>query len=86
MQTYDAIISSPAKSDKKLCELCNEQARKVHYCDPKHQAEHWKQHKKQCDNSEVNQTDDINKITLRQILMDLRKEFNIPVSDADLGS
>ena len=59
--------------------LCNEQAklhctryRKIHYCNPKHQAEHWKQHKKQFDNSEVKQTDDVNKITLRQNLMDLR--------------
>ena len=58
----------------------------MHYCSPKHQAEHWKQHKKQCDNAKVKQTDDISKTTLRQDLIDLRKEFNIPVSDADFGS
>ena len=93
MNTYDAIISSPVTSEKNICGLCNEQAelrctrcRKVHSCSPKHQAEHWSNTKKQCNNSEVKQTDDINKITLRQNLMDLQKEFNIPVSDADLGS
>ena len=66
-KTHDAILSSPVASDKKLCGLCNEQAklpctqcRNMHYCSPKHQAEHWKQHNKHCDNPEVKQTADIN--------------------------
>ena len=77
MQTHDAILSSPVASDEKFCGLCNGQAklrctwcRNMHYCSPKHQAEHWKQHKKQCDNAKVKQTDDISKTTLRQNLMD----------------
>ena len=68
MQTHDAILSSPVASDEKFCGLCNGQAklrctwcRNMHYFSPKHQAEHCKQHKKQCDNAKVKQTEDNSK-------------------------
>ena len=57
-QVQRSILQSPVHPDEqKLCRLsnCKKQAKlrctkckKTYYCSPKHQAEHWKCHKKQC--------------------------------------
>ena len=69
--------------DAKLrCTRC----KKVHYCSSKHQAEHWKHHKKQCNQDKVNSDVEDTSMTLKQHLINVRDQFSTPVSDEDFES
>ena len=58
---------------------------KTNYCSPKHQAEHWKLHKKQCEQVNLNDTE-ISGTILREELKNIRKQFNVPTADSDFES
>ena len=61
-------------------------AKNIHYCSAQHQAEHWKQHKNQCAQGEVDDDSKISGLTIYQELLNVRNQFNISVTHAELGS
>ena len=93
-----SIPQSPVYSDaQKLCGLSNykkqvklrcTRCKKTYYCSPKHQAEHWKCHKKQCGQDACDDKHDFefSGNTLTKEIMNMVEEFNIPVTDADFRS
>ena len=101
-QNQASIPQSPVYPDEqKLCGLsnCKKQAKlrwtnlkckKTYYCHPKHQDEHWKCHKKQCDQDACDDKDDFaiefSGNTLTKEIMNMVEEFNIPGTDTDFRS
>ena len=94
LPTQDANLSPlVSREEQKLCGLCNIPAKlrctrckKVHYCSSKHQAEHWKHHKKKCNQDKVNSDVEDTSMTLKQHLINVRDQFSTPVSDEDFES
>ena len=88
-ETKFTLPSSPVS----LHGLCNQHAklrctrcRKTHYCSPKHQAEHWKLHKKQCEQVNLKDDTEISGTILREELKNIRKQFHFPSADSDFES
>ena len=97
-QIQASIPQSPVHPDEqKPCGLsnCTKQAKlrctkckKTYYCSPKHQAEHWKCHKKQCGQDARDDKHDFefSGNTLTKEIMNMVEEFNIPGTDTDFRS